>query len=89
MPLDLTDMSNDVFDDWLRDLGDHSTGDGLNDERLVELVGATLREATPEARAQGLVDLANLCYAMADKTLGSRTPPARSLKIVASVGQRH
>ena len=89
MPLDLGDMTNDVFDDWLRDLGDHSTGDGLTDERLVELVGATLREARPEARAQGLVDLANLCYAMADKTLGSRTPPVRSLKIVVGVGQRH
>lgn len=87
MPLDLIALSDDVFDDWLRDLGGHATGDGLNDERLVELVGATLREATPEARAQGLVDLANLCYAMADKTLGSRTPSTRCLKIVVSVDQ--
>lgn len=88
MPLDLTDMSDDAFDDWLRDSGDHTTGDGLNDERLVELVGATLRESAPETRAQGLVDLANLCYAMADKTLGSRTPSAKCLKIVVSVGHR-
>lgn len=88
MPRDLTDMDEDVFEDWLRDLGGHATGNGLNDERLVELVGATLRESAPEARAQGLVDLANLCYAMADKTLGSRTPSARCLKIVVSVGQR-
>lgn len=88
MALDLTDMSDDAFDDWLRDLGGHATGDGLNDERLVELVSTTLREAMPEARARGLVDLANLCYAMADKTLGSRTPSTRCLKIVVSVGQR-
>lgn len=87
MPLDLTDMHDDALDDWLRDLGNHATGDGLNDERLVELVGATLREAAPEARAQGLVDLANLCYAMADKTLGSRTPSAKCLKIVVNIGQ--
>jgi hypothetical protein len=88
MPLDLTDMSDDVFDAWLRDLGGHATGDGLNDERLVELVSATLREATPGARARSLIELANLCYAMADKTLGSRTPSTRCLKIVVSVGQR-
>lgn len=88
MSVDLTDISDDVFDDWLRDLGGQATGDGLNDERLVELVGATLREATPEDRARSLVDLANLCYAMADKTLGSRTPSAKCLKIVVSGGQR-
>lgn len=87
MPLDLTDMSDDTFDDWLRDLGGHATGDGLNDERLVELVGVALRETAPEARAQGLVDLANLCYAMADKTLGSRKPSAKCLEIVVSVDQ--
>jgi hypothetical protein len=88
MPFDLTNMSDEAFDGWLRDLGRQATGDGLNDERLVELVGATLREATPEARAQGLVDLANLCYAMADKTLGSRAPSAKCLKTVVNVGQR-
>jgi hypothetical protein len=88
MPRDLTDTRDDVFDEWLHDLGGHTTGDGLSDERLVKLVGETLREATPEARAQGLVDLANLCYAMADKTLGSRALSAKCLKIVVSVGRR-
>lgn len=88
MPLDLIDMSDNVFDDWLRDLDDSATGDGLNDERLVGLVGAMLREATPEARAQGLVDLANLCYAMADKTLGSQTSSTRCLKIMVCIDQR-
>ncbi|MGF6276430.1 hypothetical protein ABIB38_004845 [Massilia sp. UYP11] len=88
MPLDLTDMSDDAFDDWLRDLGGHATGDALNDERLVELVSATLRDAKPEDRARNLVELANLCYAMADKTLGSRTPSAKCLKIVISGGRR-
>jgi len=32
MPLDFIDMGDDVFDDWLRDLNGHATGDGLNDE---------------------------------------------------------
>lgn len=88
MPLILNDMSGDVFDDWLRDLEAHAPRIGLDDERLVELVGTTLRETTREGRAQGFVDLANLCYAMADKTLGSRTPSARCLKIAVNVDQR-
>jgi hypothetical protein len=88
MPLILNDMSDDVFEDWLRDLGAQAPRNGLDDDRLVELVGTALRETTPEARAQGLVDLANLCYAMADKTLGSQTPSAKCLKIVVNVGQR-
>jgi hypothetical protein len=87
MPLDLTDAGDDVFDDRLQDLVYRAIGDGLNDERLVELVGTTLRETAPEARARGLVDLANLCYAMADKTLGSSAPSTRCLKIVVSVAQ--
>lgn len=88
MPLDLPNMSDDIFDNWLCEMSDRTLGDGLSDERLVELVGTTLRETTPEARARCLVDLANLCYAMADKTLGSRTPFAKCLKIVVSVGHR-
>jgi hypothetical protein len=87
MPLDLTNMSDEAFDDWLPDLAANATEDGLSDECLVKLVGATLRESTPEARARGLVDLANLCYAMADKTLGSWAPSTRCLKIVVNVAQ--
>jgi hypothetical protein len=70
VPIDLTDMGDDAFDDWLFNIGDDASGDCLSDERLVSLVGTTLRETTPEARAHGLIHLANLCCAMADKTLG-------------------
>lgn len=88
MSFDLANVSDNIFDDWLRGMSDRIPGDGLCDERLIELVGKTLRKTTPEARARCLVDLANLCYAMADKTLGSRTPSAKCLKIVVNVGQR-
>lgn len=88
MPIDLIDMSDSAFDDWLCNVGNDASEDGLSDERLVSLVGTTLRETTPEARAYGLVDLANLCYAMADKTLGLRAPADKCLKIVVAVGQR-
>lgn len=53
-----------------------------------ELVDITLREITPEARARGFVDLANLCYAMADKTLRSQIA-TECLAVVISVGQYH
>lgn len=88
MSFDLANVSDNIFDDWLHGMSDRISGDGLCDERLIELVGTTLRETTPEARARCLVDLANLCYAMADKTLGSRTPSAKCLKIVVNIGQR-
>ena len=89
MPLDLTDISDEDFDNWLQDKGDHKTGVGLNDERLVELVSTTLRETVSEARALALVELANLCYAMADKALGSLAPSTRCLEIVVSVAKHH
>lgn len=88
MPLNLPNMSDDTFNNWLHEISDRTLGDALSDECLVKLVGVTLRETTPEARARCLVNLANLCYAMADKTLGSTAPASKFLKIVVSVGQR-
>ncbi|MFN3790506.1 hypothetical protein [Massilia sp.] len=88
MPNDLTDMDDGAFDNWLHNIGNDASEHGLSDERLMSLVGITLRETTPQARAQALVDLANLCYAMADKTLGARAPADKFLKIVVTVGQR-
>jgi hypothetical protein len=88
MSLDLIDMSND-FEDWLHEIGVRPAEYDLSEERLVQLVSATLREVGPEARAQGFVDLANLCYAMADKTLGSLGPSAKCLAVAVSVNQRH
>jgi hypothetical protein len=89
MSLDLFSMNNDDFDDWMRNMQGRAPGDDLSEERLVELVSATLREVKPEARARSFVDLANMCYAMADKTLGSQAPLTNCLEVVVSVGQRH
>jgi hypothetical protein len=89
MPSDLIDMNDDVFDNWLLDISRGDSGDDLNEERLVQLVGATLREDQPEVRAKGFVDLANMCYAMADKTLGSQALGDKCLEVVVSVDQRH
>ncbi len=89
MSHNLHDICNDVFDDWLREISGYALVSDLSEKRLVELVSSTLREITPEARAKGFVDLANLCYAMADSVLGSRTPARKCLEVVVSVGQRH
>jgi len=89
MSLDLIDISDIDFEEWLRDASRSVAGSDLSEERLVELVSATLREVLPEARARSFVDLANLCYAMADKTLGSLTSPSECFKVVVNVEQRH
>ena len=89
MSLDLIDMSDDVFDEWLQKISGLNPGDDLTEERLVILVSTTLRELKPEARARGLVALANLCYAMAVKTLGAQHPVTKCLEIVVSATQRH
>lgn len=87
MSSDLMSMSNDDFDDWLRDISGRPKGEP-NEDSLVELVSATLREVEPATRARGFVDLANMCYAMADKSLGAQTPATKCLEVVVSVGQR-
>lgn len=89
MSLDLLSMDNDDFDDWMCDMQGSAPGDALSEERLVQLVSATLREVEPEARARGFVDLANMCYAMADQSLGSQTPATRCLEVVVSPSGRH
>ena len=89
MSLDLVEMSNDEFDDWLRDQGGRAPGDDLTEEHSKQLVGTTLREVRPESRAKGSIDLANPCYATADKTLGSQGPATKCLEVVVSIGQRH
>jgi hypothetical protein len=89
MASDLMSMGNDEFDNWLRDISGRTSEDHLTEDRLVELVSATLREIEPGARARGFVDLANLSYAMADKALGCQSSLTDCLEIVVSVNQRH
>ena len=76
---DLNSMDNPTFDAWLRD---QSTMPGASDdEQLVEVCSRALREESPEGRAQALIDVANLCIAMADKSLGSQVPVSTCLTL--------
>lgn len=67
---DLNNMDSTAFDAWLREQG--GMPGATDDEQLVEVFSKALREDTPEGRAQGLIDVAVLCMAMADKSLGSQ-----------------
>jgi hypothetical protein len=72
-------MDNAAFDAWLLE---QSTAPGSSDdERLVEVVSKALMEDTQEGRAQRLIDVANLCIAMADKSLGSQVPVGTCLTL--------
>jgi hypothetical protein len=69
--MDLNNMNDVEFDTWL--LEQSTALDQSDDERLIAVVSNVLRQDTPEGRAQGLLDAANVCIALADKTLGSQT----------------
>jgi hypothetical protein len=76
---DLNNMDNATFDAWLLD---QTGGANLSDDQLlVEVFSKMMMEDTPKGRAQGLVDVANMCLAMADKSLGSQVPVATCLTL--------
>jgi hypothetical protein len=77
---DLNNMDDAVFDAWL--IEQNRSSGMSDDELLVEVVSRTLREETVQGKAQGLIDLANLCMAMADKHLGSHVSVATCLTVV-------
>lgn len=76
---DLNSMDNAAFDTWL--LEQSGTPDASDDEQLIEVFSRALREESPEGRAQSLIDAANLCIAMADKSLGSQVPVSTCLTL--------
>jgi hypothetical protein len=73
-------VDNAAFDSWLME--QRALQGMSDDELLVEVVSQALREDTVEGRAQGLIDLANLCMLMADKSMGSCGSIATCLTIV-------
>jgi hypothetical protein len=79
MATDMNSVPEDTYERWLREAGGVSDPDSPTEENFVSLVSNTLRETTPEARARGFVDVANMALALADKTLGSQVPVAKCL----------
>lgn len=76
---DLNNMDNATFDTWL--LEQSGAANLSDDQLLVEVFSRAMTEDSPEGRAQGLVDVANLCLAMAEKSLGSQVPIATCLTL--------
>jgi len=81
MATDMNNMANEAYESWLREAGGVADLDSPTEENLVNLFSNTLRETSPEARARGFVDVANMALAMADKTLGSQVPVAKCLML--------
>jgi hypothetical protein len=50
-----------------------------SDEDLVNLVSRAIRQTQPNHRAHDLLEVANMCMTMADRTLGSQVPVAKCL----------
>lgn len=80
MTTELNRMGDEAYEAWLLDLTNGAgNGTPTDDESLVTLFSSVLREKTAEGRAQGLVDVANMCLAMADRTLGCQVSVAKCL----------
>lgn len=77
---DLNNLDTATFDAWL--LEQSGAGNMSDDQLLTEVFSKMMMEETPEGRAQGLVDVANMCLAMADKSLGSQVPVATCLTLI-------
>lgn len=79
MSQDMNSVSDDVYAKWLQEIGGGIGQDSPSDENLAALVSNALRELSPKARALGLIEAANMCLALADKTLGCQVPVAKCL----------
>lgn len=79
MPQDLNSVGDEQLSNWLREVGGDMGHDNPSDENLAALVSGALRESSSRARASALIDAANMCLALADKTLGCQVPVAKCL----------
>lgn len=77
---DLLNMPEPDFDAWLRN---QAGGVGAEDDELLAAeVSNVIRGAfQPEAKAERLLNVANMCIAMADKILGCQVPVATCLEL--------
>jgi hypothetical protein len=69
---DLEQMGDAEHRAWLAQHGGVVDMSAPTEKNLVALFSTTLRETDSNARAQGLVDVANMCLALADVTLGAQ-----------------
>lgn len=79
---DHNEASESEFAAWLDQVGGVHGRNEPCEESIIAFVCDAIREPTPRARAQYWIDAANMCMAMADKTLGAQGNVATSVVLV-------
>lgn len=79
MSKNINEMTDPDYEEWIRNQTGRRGDDEYSEESLVALMSQTLRLSDAGERAQGLVEVANLCIAMADRSLGYQGPVAKCL----------
>lgn len=70
---DIHHMSDSEYEQWLQQMcADHFGNFELTERNLLALVSNVIKEDSAISKAQMLLNLANFCMAMADRTLGSQ-----------------
>lgn len=79
MSKNINEMTDPDYEEWIRNQVGRGGEDEFSEGNLVALMSQTLRLSDAGERAQGLVEVANLCIAMADRSLGYQGPVAKCL----------
>jgi hypothetical protein len=69
---DLNEWTNSEYAAWLEQIGGGIGSSEPCEANVVAIVSDAIREQSPKSAAQLWVDAANMCLAMADKTLGAQ-----------------
>lgn len=72
MHKDMNDLDDNEYSAWLAQVGEVRNLSAPSEEALVELFSDAVREQDPREKAKQLVHVANMCWALADKTLGAQ-----------------
>ncbi|WP_426172569.1 hypothetical protein [Pseudoduganella sp. R-34] len=78
---DQNDWAENEYSAWLQQVGGVHGMPAASDEQVVAVVSDAIREQNPRVKAELWVEGANLCMAMADKTLGAQGLVTTSLAL--------
>lgn len=67
---DLTNMSHDEHMQFLQSVGFADLRTHPSEENMLALVSEAMQTESPAAQARVYIEIANMCIALADKTLG-------------------
>jgi len=76
-----TEWSEAEYAAWLAEVGGVHGESGPSEEGIAATISEAIREQSPKLKAQLFIDAANMCMAMADKTLGFQGLVSTSLEL--------